>query len=90
MNLIKLHILRHMEKIKRFSGKKSYDIVFFDIDNKCCGTVEKATGLTSHYDINTLAYSVCTKAPRHALVTNCDGSESGRWTLSIDWLNREF
>ena len=88
--MTKLDTLRHMEKIKRFSRKKSYDIVFFDIDEKCCGTVENATGISSHYDINVLAYSACSKLPRHALVTNVDGSESGRWTLSLDWYNREF
>lgn len=29
-----------MEKIKRFSSKKAYDVVFVDKNNICCGKAE--------------------------------------------------
>lgn len=79
-----------MNKIKRFSKKKHYDIIFFDINGECCGTVENMTGIENQYSINDYAFKVCSKAPRKVIVTNTDGTESGRWVLSIDWGNREF
>lgn len=90
MNMTKFHILRLMNKIKRLSKNKYYDVVFFDINQECCGTIENITGISNKYDINNYAFDVCTKIPRHALVTNTDGTESARWTLSLDWFNREF
>lgn len=79
-----------MEKINKLSKNKHYDVVFLDINDNCCGTVEDITGISNKYEINNYAYDVCTKVPRHAIVTNTDGSESGRWTLSLDWFNREY
>lgn len=79
-----------MEKINKLSKNKHYDVVFLDINGNCCGTVEDINGISNKYDINNYAYDVCTKVPRHAIVTNTDGSESGRWTLSLDWYNREY
>ena len=79
-----------MEKINKLSKNKHYDVVFLDINGNCCGTVANITGVSNKYEINNYAYDVCTKVPRHAIVTNTDGSESGRWTLSLDWFNREY
>jgi hypothetical protein len=79
-----------MEKINKLSKNKHYDVVFLDINDNCCGTVEDITGISNKYEINNYAYDVCTKVPRHAIVTNTDGSETGRWTLSLDWFNREY
>lgn len=79
-----------MESIKRLSKNKHYDIIFFDIDDKCCGTVENVTNITNKYEINDYAYKVCTRVPRRAMVTNTDGTESGRWALTLDWYNQEF
>lgn len=79
-----------MDKIKRLSKKKHYDIIFFDINGECCGTVENVTGVENQYDINDYAFKVCSKAPKKVIVTNTDGTESGRWSLSIVWGYREF
>ena len=89
-NMTEFHTLRHMNKIKKFSAEKHYDVVFFDKNQECCGVIENITGISKKNDINDYACDVCTKIPITALVTNTDGTESGRWTLALDWFNREF
>lgn len=89
-SMTEFHISRLMNKINKLSKNKHYDVVFFDKNQECCGTIENITGISNKYDINDYALDVCTKIPRHVLVTNIDGTESGRWTLSLDWFNREF
>ena len=68
-NMTEFHISRLMNKINKLSKNKHYDVVFFDKNQECCGTIENITGISNKYDINDYALDVCTKIPRHALVT---------------------
>jgi hypothetical protein len=79
-----------MEKIKRFSKSKFYDIIFFDKEDNCCGKIENTTNISNLYDVCNLAYDACSKIPYRVIVTNHDGSESGRWSTSLNCFNREF